>query len=157
MEKPSHCFSIIFSLLQHGIKSLIFLGMFFFPSPQWLPVHHSLPPTILSPSKTTKILNVPSLQSISPISPNCHPPIISHEAFKFNLFLKVMIFITSLMMLILHYHPPSPSLVLHPQIRHTQPRSVKIISSLALSLVLSPFHYNHLLPAPPLSLMHGKP
>ena len=28
MEKSSHCFSIILSLLQHGIKSLIFLGVF---------------------------------------------------------------------------------------------------------------------------------
>ncbi|RVW88195.1 hypothetical protein CK203_042895 [Vitis vinifera] len=65
--------------------------------------------------KTPKILNIPSLQSISPISPNCHPPIISHRAFKSNLFLKVMIFITSLMALILHHHPPSPSLVLHPK------------------------------------------
>ena len=142
--------------------SLIFLGVFsyfFFPSPQWLPVHPSLPSTILSPSKTPKIVNIPSLQSISPISPNCHPPIISHGAFKSNLFLKVMIFITSLMVLILHHHPssPSPSLVLHPQIRHTQPGSVRIVSSLALSLVLSPFHYNRLLPAPPLPLMHDKP
>ena len=66
MEKSNHCFSIILSLLQHGIKSLIFLGVFFFfPSSQWLPVHPSLPPTILSPSKTPKILNIPSLQSIS--------------------------------------------------------------------------------------------
>ena len=68
-----------------------------------------------------------------------------------------MIFITSLIALIFHHYPPSPSLVLHPQIRHTQPGSVKIVSSLVLSLVLSPFHYNHLLPAPPLPLMHGKP
>ena len=147
MEKSSHCFSIILSLLQHGIKSLIFLGIFssffyfsFFPSSQWLPVHPSLPPTILSPSKTPKILNIPSLQSISPISPNCHPPIISHGAFKSNLFLKVMIFITSLMALILHHHPLSPSLVLHPQIRHTQLGSIRIVSSLMLSLVLSLFH-----------------
>ena len=106
---------------------------------------------------TLKILTIPSFQSISPMSPNCHPPIISHGAFKSNLFLKVMIFITSLMTLILHHHPPSPSLVLHPQIRHTQPRSIRIVSSLALSLVLSPFHYNRLLPALPLPLMHGKP
>ena len=28
MEKSSHCFLIILSLLQHGIKSLIFLGVF---------------------------------------------------------------------------------------------------------------------------------
>ena len=126
----------------------------FFPSPQWLPVHPSLPPTILSPSKTLKI---PSLQSISPISPNCHPPIIPHRAFKSNLFLKVMIFITSLMALILHHHPLSPSLVLHPQIRHTQLGNVRIVSSLVLSLVLSLFHYNRLLPAPPLPLMHDKP
>ena len=28
MEKLSHCFSIILSLIQHGIKSLIFLGVF---------------------------------------------------------------------------------------------------------------------------------
>ncbi|KAL6329795.1 hypothetical protein AAG906_037502 [Vitis piasezkii] len=119
-----------------------------------VPIHHSLPPTILSPSKTSKILNIPSLQSIFPISPNCHPLIISHGAFKSNIFLKVMIFITSLMTHILHHHPPSPSLVLHPQIRHTQSRSVRIILSLVLSLVLSPFHYNHLLPTPPLSLMH---
>ena len=131
--------------------------LFFFSSPQWLLMHPSLPPTILLPSKTPKILNIPSLYSISPISPNCHPPIISHGAFKSNLFLKVMIFITSLMALILHHHPPSPSLVLHPQIRHTQSGSFKIVSSLALSLVLSPFHYNYLLPAPPLPLMHGKP
>ena len=158
MEKSSHCFSIILSLLQHGIKSLIFLGVFFFPSPQWLLVHHSFPLTILSASKTPKILNIPSLQLISPISPNCHPPIISHGAFKSNIFLKVMIFITSLMTLILHrHHPPLPSLVLHPQIQHTQPGSVRIVSSLALSLVLSPFQYNYLLPAPPLPLMHGKP
>ena len=158
MKKSSHCFSIIISL-QHGIKSLIFLGVFssfFFPS-QWLPVHPVLPPTILSPSKTPKILNIPSLQSISPVSPNCHPPIISHGAFKSNLFWKVMIFITLLMALILHHHPLSPSLVLHSQIRHTQPRSVRIVSSLALSLVLSPFHYNRLLPAPLLPLMHDKP
>ena len=138
-----------------NFRGRIFL--FIFPSPQWLPVHPSLPPTILSPSKTPKIINIPSLQSIFPISPNCHPPIISHGAFKSNLFLKVMIFITSLMTLILHHHPPSPSLVLHPQIRHTQPRSVMIVSSLALSLVLSLFHYNRLLPRPPLPLMHGKP
>ena len=158
MKKSSHCFSIIISL-QHGIKSLIFLGVFssfFFPS-QWLPVHPVLPPTILSPSKTPKILNIPSLQSIFPISPNCHPLIISHGAFKSNLFWKVMIFITLLMALILHHHPLSPSLVLHPQIRHTQPRSIRIISSLALSLVLSLFHYNRLLPALPLPLIHGKP
>ena len=157
MEKSSHCFLIILSLLQHGIKSLIFLGVFFFPSPQWLLVHHSFPLTILSASKTPKILNIPSLQLISPISPNCHPPIISHGAFKSNLFLKVMIFITSLMALILHHHPPSPSLVLHPQIRHTQPGSVRIVSSLTLSLVLSLFYYNRLLPALPLPLMYGKP
>ena len=160
MEKPSHCFSIILSLLQHGIKSLILLGVFsslFFSSPRWLPMHHSLPPMILSPSKTPKILNISSLQSISPISPNSHPPIISHGAFKSNLFLKVMIFITSLMALILHHHPPSTSLLLHPQIQDTQPGSVRIDSSLALSLVLSLFHYNCLLPAPPLPLMHGKP
>ena len=117
----------------------------------------SLPPTILLPSKTPKILNIPFLQSVFPISTNCHPPIISYGAFKSNLFLKVMIFITSLMALILHHHPSSPSLVLHPQIQHTQPGSVRIISFLAFSLVLSPFHYNHLLPAPPLPLMHGKP
>ena len=158
MKKLSHCFSIILSLLQHGIKSLIFLGVFFFfPSPQWLLVHPSLPLTILSPSKTSKILNIPSLQLISPISSNCHPPIISHGAFIFNLFLKVMIFITSLMMLILHHHPLSPSLVLHPQIRRIQPGSVRTVSSLTLSLVLSLFHYNRLLPTPPLPLMHGKP
>ena len=160
MEKSSHCFSIIIYLLQHGIKSLIFLSVFssfFSPSSQWLLVHHSLPPTILSPFKTPKILNIPSLQSISLISPNFHPPIISHGAFKSNLFLKVMIFITSLMALILHHHPLSPSLVLHPQIRHTQPGSVRIVSSLTLSLVLSPFHYNHLLPALPFPFMHGKP
>ena len=136
---------------------IFFLFFFYNQSPQWLLVHLSFPPTILSPSKTPKILNIPSLQSISPISPNCHPSIISHGAFKSDLFLKVMIFITSLMTLILHHHPPSPSLVLHPQIRHTQPRSVKIVSSLTLSLVLSPFHYNHLFPVPPLPLMHGKP
>ena len=100
---------------------------------------------------TLKILTIPSLQSISPISPNCHPPIISHGAFKSNFFLKVMIFITSLMVLILHHHPPLPSLVLHLQIRHTQPGSVKIVSSLALSLVLSPFHYNHM-PTPTLHI-----
>ena len=160
MEKSNHCFSIILSLLQHGIKSLIFLGVFsslFFPSPQWLLVHPSLPSTILSPSKTPKILNIPSLQSISPISLNCHPPIILHRAFKSNFFLKVIIFITSLIALILHHHPLSPSLVLHPQIRHTQSGSFKIVSSLALSLVLSPFHYNYLLPALPLPFMHGKP
>ena len=160
MEKSSHCFSIIIYLLQHGIKSLIFLSVFssfFSPSSQWLLVHHSLPPTILSPFKTPKILNIPSLQSISLISPNFHPPIISHGAFKSNLFLKVMIFITSLMAHILHHHPPSLSLVLHPQIRLTQPGSVRIVSSLVLSLVLSPFQYNCLLPTPPLSLMHGKP
>ena len=162
MEKPSHCFSIILSLLQHGIKSLILLGVFssfFFSSPRWLLMHHSLPPMILSPSKTPKILNISSLQSISPISPNSHPPIISHGAFKSNLFLKVMIFITSLMALILHHHPPSPSLslVLHPQILHIQPGSVRIISSLVLSLVLSLFHYNRLLLVPPLPLMHRKP
>ena len=50
------------------LRRIFFL---FFPSPQWLLVHHSLPPTILSPSKSPKILNIPSLQSISPISPNC--------------------------------------------------------------------------------------
>ena len=110
-------------------------------------------------SSTNDPITIPSLQSISQISPNCHPPIISHGAFKSNLFLKVMIFITSLMVLILHHHPPSPSpsLVLHPQIRHTQPRSVRIVSSLALSLVLSPFHYNRLLLTPPLPLMYDKP
>ena len=56
------------------VSKLNFLGhifFLFFPSPQWLLVHHSLPPTILSPSKSPKILNIPSLQSISPISPNC--------------------------------------------------------------------------------------
>ncbi|KAL6342673.1 hypothetical protein AAG906_013079 [Vitis piasezkii] len=68
-----------------------------------------------------------------------------------------MIFITSLMAFILHHHPPSPSLVLHPQIRHIQPGNDRIVSSLALSLVLPPFHYNRLLPAPPLPLVHGKP
>ncbi|RVW44656.1 Retrovirus-related Pol polyprotein from transposon RE1 [Vitis vinifera] len=113
------------------------------------------PTTTVLNGFTLKIRTIPSLQSISPISPNCHPPIISHGAFKSNLFLKVMIFITSLMALILHHHPPLPSLVLHPQIRHTQPENVKIVSSLVLSLVLSPFHYNRLLPAPPLPLMHG--
>ena len=121
--------------------------LFFFPSPQWLPVHPFLPPTILSPSKTPKILNIPSLQSISLILPNYHPPIISHGAFKFNLLLKVMIFITSLMTLILHHHPLSLSLVLHPQIRHTQLGSVRIVSYLTFFLVLSLFHYNCLLPA----------
>ena len=138
---------------------IFFLFFFYNQSPQWLLVHLSFPPTILSPSKTPKILNIPSLQSISPISPNCHPPIILHRAFKSNFFLKVIIFITSLIALILHHHPssPSPSLVLHPQIRDTQPGSVRIISSLALSLVLSSFHYNRLLPTPPLPLMHGKP
>ena len=30
MKKSSHCFSIILSLLQHGIKSLIFFGIYFF-------------------------------------------------------------------------------------------------------------------------------
>ncbi|KAL6348918.1 hypothetical protein AAG906_033574 [Vitis piasezkii] len=40
---------------------------------------------------------------------------------------------------------------------HTPPSFVGIISSLALSLVLSTFHYNRLLPAPPLLLMHDKP
>ena len=30
MKKSSHCFSIILSLLQHGIKSLIFVGVFFY-------------------------------------------------------------------------------------------------------------------------------
>ena len=58
------------------------------------------------------------------------------------------------------WHPPPPiiiSLVLHPQILHTQPGSVRIVSSLMLCLVLFPFHYNRLLPASPLPLMHGKP
>ena len=118
--------------------------------PQWLLVQSSLPPTIILPSKTPKILNIPFLQSISPISTNCHPLIISYGAFKSNLFLKVMIFITSLMALILHHHPSSLSLVLHPKIQHTQLGSIRIISFLAFSLVLSPFHYNRLLPAPPL-------
>ncbi|RVW97980.1 hypothetical protein CK203_028983 [Vitis vinifera] len=68
-----------------------------------------------------------------------------------------MIFITSLMALILHHHPPSLSLVFHHQVQHTQPENIRIVSSLALSLVLSPFHYNRLLSAPPLPLMHGKP
>ena len=62
-----------------------------------------------------------------------------------------MIFITSLMALILHHHSLLPSLVLHLQIRHTQPRSVRIVSSLALSLVISPFHYNRM-PTPTLHL-----
>ena len=158
MKKSSNCFSIIIYLLQYDIyprpNLLGRIFFLFFSSPQWLSVYPSLPPTILSLSKTPKILNIPSLQSISPISPNCHPPIISHEAFKFNIFLKVIIFITSLMALILHHHPPSPSLVLHPQIWHTQPGSIMIVSSLTLSLVLSLFRYNYLLPAPPLPLMH---
>ena len=128
---------------------MYFLFLFFSPKNQ------KNPTTTVLNGFTLKIRTIPSLQSISPISPNCHPPIISHGAFKSNLFLKVMIFITSLMALILHHHPPLPSLVLHPQIRHTQPENVKIVSSLVLSLVLSPFHYNRLLPAPPLPLMHG--
>ena len=108
------------------LGSMFFI--FFFPekpeeiyhqSPQWLSMKPSLPPMILSPFKTSTILNIPFLQSISPISPNCHPPIISHGAFKSNIFLKVMIFITLLMALIFYHHPPSLSLVLHPQIRHT--------------------------------------
>ncbi|RVW39862.1 Retrovirus-related Pol polyprotein from transposon RE1 [Vitis vinifera] len=56
--------------------------------------------------------------------------------------------------------PPPPTVTITgvaSQIRHTQLGSVKIVSSLAFSLVLSPFHYNRLLPAPPLPLMHGKP
>ena len=126
---------------------------FFFFSPK----KQKNSPTTLLNGFTLKILTIPSLQSISSISPNCHPPIISHRAFKSNLFLKVMIFITSLMTLILHHHPPLPSLVLHPQIQHTQPGSVRIVSSLVLSLVLSPFHYNRLLPTPPLPFMYGKP
>ena len=128
------------------------LGCIFFP---WK-TKRTLQP-LSSMDFTLKILTIPSLQSISPISPICHPPIISHGAFKSNLFLKVMIFITSLMTLILHHHLPLPSLVLYPQIRHIQTRSVRIVSSLALFLVLSPFHYNRLLFAPPLPLMHGKP
>ena len=128
------------------------MNVFFFS-----PKNQKNPTTTVLNGFTLKILTIPFLQSISQILPNCHPPIISHGAFKSNIFLKVMIFITSLMTLILHHHLPLPSLVLYPQIRHTQHRSVRIVSSLALSLVLSLFHYNHLLLAPPLPLMHGKP
>ena len=133
-------------------QSLIFLGAFFFS----LKNQKNSTTTLLN-GFTLKILTIPSFQSISPMSPNCHPPIISHGAFKSNLFLKVMIFITLLMTLILYHHLPLPSLVLYPQIRHIQPRGVRIVSSLTLFLVLSPFHYNCLLPTPPLPLMHGKP
>ena len=99
------------------------------------------------PFLTINLFNITKLSSTNDLT----------WSLQIQIFLKVMIFITSLMALILHHHPPSPSLVFHPQIRHTQPGTVRIISSLALSLVLSLFHYNRLLPAPALPLMHGKP
>ena len=129
-----------------------FLGcIFFFPekleelynhSPQWL---HSQDPH--HPLLTINLSNITKLSSINYLT----------WSLQIQSFLKVIIFITSLMTLILHHHPPLQSLVLHPQIRHTQLGSVRIVSSLTLSMVLSSFHHNRLLSAPPLPLMHGKP
>ena len=145
MKKSSHCFSIILSLLFLGVFSF----SFFFPKkpeepynhcPQWL---HSQDPH--HPLLTINLSNITKLSSTNYLTWSLQIQSFL-EGYDLHHFIDGAI---------LHHHPPLPSLVLHPQIRHTQPENVKIVSSLVLSLVLSPFHYNRLLPAPPLPLMHG--
>ena len=128
---------------------MYFLFLFFFPEkpeepynhcPQWL---HSQDPH--HPLLTINLSNITKLSSTNSLTSSLQIQSFL-EGYDLHHFIDGAI---------LHHHPPLPSLVLHPQIRHTQPENVKIVSSLVLSLVLSPFHYNRLLPAPPLPLMHG--